>query len=40
MVITQMSEEECRAFLASASLGRLGCARDNQPYVVPTPFAY
>ena len=40
MVITQMSEEECRAFLASASLGRLGCARDNQPYVVPIYFAY
>jgi nitroimidazol reductase NimA-like FMN-containing flavoprotein (pyridoxamine 5'-phosphate oxidase superfamily) len=40
MVITQMSGEECRAFLASASLGRLGCSRDNQPYVVPIYFAY
>ena len=40
MVITQMTEEECRAFLASASLGRLGCSRDNQPYVVPIYFAY
>jgi len=40
MVITQMSEEECRAFLASSSLGRLGCSLDNQPYVVPIYFAY
>jgi len=40
MVITQMSEEECRAFLTSSSLGRLGCSLDNQPYVVPIYFAY
>jgi hypothetical protein len=40
MVITQMTEEECRAFLARASLGRLGCSRDNQPYVVPIYFGY
>ena len=40
MVITQMTEEECRALLARASLGRLGCSRDNQPYVVPIYFAY
>lgn len=40
MVITQMTEEECRAFLPSSSLGRLGCSLDNQPYVVPIYFAY
>ena len=40
MVITQMSDEECRAFLASSSLGRLGCSLDNQPYVLPIYFAY
>jgi len=40
MVITQMTEEECRAFLASSSLGRLGCSLDSQPYVVPIYFAY
>lgn len=40
MVINQLTEEECRAFLASASHGRLGCSRDNQPYVVPIYFAY
>jgi len=40
MVITQMTEEESRAWLARASLGRLGCSHDNQPYVVPIYFAY
>ena len=40
MVITQMTEEECHAFLVSASLGRLGCSRDDQPYVVAIYFAY
>jgi nitroimidazol reductase NimA-like FMN-containing flavoprotein (pyridoxamine 5'-phosphate oxidase superfamily) len=40
MVITQMAEEECRAFLASASFGRLGCSREDQPYVLPIYFAY
>jgi len=35
-----MTEAECRAFLASASLGRLGCSLDSQPYVVPIYFAY
>lgn len=40
MVINEMNEGECRAFLASASLGRLASSRDNQPYVVPIYFAY
>jgi len=40
MVIHEMTENECRNVLASASFGRLGCARDNQPYVVPIYFAY
>src|SRR5271157_3870201 len=40
MVITQMAEEECGAFLANASLGRLGCSLENQPYVVPIYFVY
>jgi hypothetical protein len=40
MAITQMTEEECRALLARASFGRLGCSRDDQPYVVPIYFAY
>jgi hypothetical protein len=40
MVITEMTQKECGAFLASASLGRLGCSFDNQPYVVPIYFVY
>ncbi len=40
MVINEMNEKECGAFLARACLGRLGCSLDNQPYVVPIDFAY
>lgn len=38
MLIKKMSEQECRETLARLSLGRLGCARDNQPYIVPIYF--
>jgi uncharacterized protein len=40
MVINEMTQKECGGFLASASLGRLGCSLDNQPYVVPINFVY
>jgi len=40
MVINEMTEQECNTLLASASLGRLGCSLDNQPYVIPIHFAY
>jgi hypothetical protein len=40
MVINEMTEKECGAFLASATLGRLACSLDNQPYVLPIYFAY
>jgi len=40
MVIREMSKEECSAFLARSAGGRLGCALDNQPYVIPTSIAY
>ena len=40
MLINEMSEQECRATLASASFGRIGCALDDQPYIVPVYFAY
>src|SRR6266540_691434 len=40
MVINKMTEKECGELLARASLGRLGCSLDNQPYVVPVSFAY
>jgi nitroimidazol reductase NimA-like FMN-containing flavoprotein (pyridoxamine 5'-phosphate oxidase superfamily) len=40
MLIREMTEEECRDALAGGSFGRLACARDNQPYIVPIYFAY
>jgi len=40
MKIHEIPEDECRAVLARNAIGRLGCALDNQPYVVPILFAY
>jgi uncharacterized protein len=40
MTIDEMNEDECRELLKNASMGRLGCALDNQPYVMPIYFAY
>lgn len=39
MRIEQLTEEECYQALNSAGFGRLACALDNQPYVVPVYFA-
>ena len=38
MKIQRLTEQECYAALNKAGLGRLACARDNQPYVVPIYF--
>jgi uncharacterized protein len=40
MEINEMAAGECTAVLEQASLGRLGCSYENQPYVVPIHFAY
>ncbi len=40
MYIHEMSEAECRQALREASHGRLGCASDNHPYVVPIYFSF
>lgn len=40
MFIHEMSEAECRQLLERTHVGRLACARDNQPYVVPVSFAF
>ena len=40
MFIHEMTEFECRKALQQATVGRLACARDNQPYVVPIYFAF
>ena len=39
MDINEMTAGECRGYLQRASLGRLGCSYENQPYVVPIHFA-
>jgi nitroimidazol reductase NimA-like FMN-containing flavoprotein (pyridoxamine 5'-phosphate oxidase superfamily) len=38
MVIQEMTKSECLRALAGARLGRLACAHENQPYVVPIYF--
>jgi len=40
MVINPLTDKECRAIVARASLGRLGCALENQPYIVQVYYAY
>ena len=40
MLTTRMPLQECRDLLAQLGFGRLACARENQPYIVPTYFAY
>jgi nitroimidazol reductase NimA-like FMN-containing flavoprotein (pyridoxamine 5'-phosphate oxidase superfamily) len=40
MFIHEMSRTECDETLAQAKCGRLACARDNQPYIVPFNFAF
>ena len=39
MFVQELAVEECRKALVRASFGRLACARENQPYVVPISFA-
>lgn len=36
MVIEEMTERDCHAMLARTHIARLGCAQNDQPYVVPT----
>lgn len=40
MIIEEMTRSECLLTLERSRLGRLACARDNQPYVVPFFYAY
>jgi uncharacterized protein len=40
MQIIAMSQEECGELLKRASIGRLACSLDNQPYIVPVAFSY
>src|SRR5208282_4586340 len=38
--ISEMTEKECREFISRSTFGRLACARENEPYIVPIYFAY
>jgi nitroimidazol reductase NimA-like FMN-containing flavoprotein (pyridoxamine 5'-phosphate oxidase superfamily) len=40
MIIDQMKPQECDVLLARVGFGRLACALDNQPYIVPVYFAH
>lgn len=40
MIVHEMTQEECRGALGRVSFGRLACARDDQPYVLPVYFSY
>ena len=40
MFIHEMTVDECAGALKEMRLGRLACAQDNQPYIVPINFAF
>jgi nitroimidazol reductase NimA-like FMN-containing flavoprotein (pyridoxamine 5'-phosphate oxidase superfamily) len=40
MYVHEMTFDECVHALKKTNVGRLACARDNQPYLVPINFAF
>ena len=40
MQIHELTTEECFDLLTTHNVGRLACARDNQPYIVPIHFSF
>jgi nitroimidazol reductase NimA-like FMN-containing flavoprotein (pyridoxamine 5'-phosphate oxidase superfamily) len=40
MLVQKLERQECCGFLERTGFGRLGCAHDNRPYVIPIYFAY
>lgn len=40
MRIVEISPDDCKELLSRAFVGRLACALENQPYVVPVCFSY
>jgi len=40
MLITKMRSKECRELLQQLGFGRLACASNNRPYIIPIYFAY
>jgi len=39
MLLQNLNDAECRELLTRIGFGRLGCAHENQPYVLPIYFA-
>lgn len=40
MLVRELNTEECLKVLAGMRVGRLACARNNQPYIVPFHYAF
>ena len=40
MLIHELTPDECAELLSRTHLGRLGCSRFNQPYIVPIHFSF
>jgi nitroimidazol reductase NimA-like FMN-containing flavoprotein (pyridoxamine 5'-phosphate oxidase superfamily) len=40
MLVSEMGRQESSDILARVGFGRLACAHENQPYIVPIYFAY
>jgi uncharacterized protein len=40
MLLHELNPAECADILRRTNLGRLGCSRDGQPYVVPIHFSF
>lgn len=40
MLIRELTHQQCLDVLERSDLGRLACARDDQPYVVPIHFSF
>ena len=40
MLIHELTSDECADFLCRTNLGRLGCCRFGQPYIVPIHFSF
>jgi uncharacterized protein len=40
MLIDRLAPQDCDLVLARVAFGRLACARDNQPYIVPIYFGH
>jgi hypothetical protein len=39
-ILAELDRQECKDLLARLGFGRLACAHENQPYIVPVYFAY